>query len=425
MLASTLKQQFEAKQHDKRLKELYVSHVLIDFQRTRYINALNEFIKRWGDQPVEILSAPARTEVCGDHTYHQNGMVLTSTVNIDIIAVAAATDTKTAHIESAGFGTIEVDLSDLKPVKKEEGSPQALVRGVAADLSVRDFNIGGFNAYITSQIPQGVGLSSSAAFEVLLGNIFAVLYNNNRIKAMTIAVAGHEAENKFFGKACGIMDQMTSSLGGLIHIDFKDAAEPKVNMVDVDFDGFGYSMCIVDTKGGNPESAGGYSVIPQEMGKVAEFFKKDVLREVDEKEFYEKLPEIRKFAGDRAVLRAKHWFDEERRVLGEVEALQDDNFTLFNTHVRGSGHSSYRFLQNAYSEKDPSSQGLCIGIAMTEQILGPTAGCRIHGGGFAGTMQVFVQNEKVAGYKEEIEKIFGEGSCHVLRIRSVGGVKVV
>ncbi|MBR5336963.1 MAG: galactokinase [Lachnospiraceae bacterium] len=425
MLASTLKQQFEAKQHDRRLAELYVSPVIIDFQRTRYVNALNEFIRLWGDRSVEIISAPARTEICGNHTDHQNGMVLSASVNIDIIAVAAATDDNIAHVESAGFGRIEVDLSDTSPVKGEEGTAASLVRGVAGCLAVRDFNIGGFNAYVTSQIPEGAGLASSAAFEVLMGNIFAVLYNNNRIKPMTIAIAGKEAENKYFGKPCGITDQMTSSVGGLVKIDFRDPTTPDISTVFVDFDEFGYSICMVDTKGSNAEFSDDYTAILSEMKKVAKYFGKEVLREVDEQEFYDNIPAIRRFAGDRAVLRTIHWFDEERRVLGEVEALEDDNFTAFDTLVRGSGHSSYRFLQNAYSNKDAAAQGVCIGIALTEKILGKTAGCRIHGAGFAGTIQVFVQNEKVAHYKEEIEKIFGEGACHVLKVRSVGGTKVL
>ncbi len=425
MLASTLKQQFEAKQHDKRLLELYVSPVMVDKQRARYISALNEFIKLWGDRSVEILSAPAITEICGNQTGHQNGMVLAAALSIDIIAVVSPTEENIAHVESTGFGHMDVDLTDTGVKKAETGKVESLIRGVAAGLAVRDFNIGGFNAYITSQIPEGAGLSSSSAFEVLIGNIFAVLHNNNHVKPLTIAQVGQEAEEKYFGKPCGSLDSMTSSIGGLVKIDFKDPQAPDISTVDVDFDEFGYSLCIVDTKGAREDLAREEAEIISEMKKVAEFFGKDVLREVDENKFYENISEIRKFAGDRAVLRAIHWFDEERRVLGEVEALEDDNFTAFDTLVRGSGHSSYRYLQNAYSSKDPAAQGLCIGIALTEKLLGKTAGCRLHGSGFAGSIQVFVQNEKVSFYTEEIEKIFGEGSCHVLKIRSIGGTKVL
>ncbi|MBE6015627.1 MAG: galactokinase [Lachnospiraceae bacterium] len=425
MLASTLKQQFEASQHDKRLAELYVDPVIIDFQRTRYISALNEFIKIWGDQSVEILSAPGRSEVCGNHTDHQKGMVLAAAVNMDIIAIAAATEGKEVHMVSKGYGEIKVNLSSLSADKREEGKTESLIRGVAAGLAVRDFNVGGFNAYVTSQVPAGAGLSSSAAFEVLVGNIFAVLHNNNRIKPVTIAQVGMEAENKFFGKPCGLMDQMTSSIGGLVHIDFENPDNPKTLAVDVDFDSFDYSMCIVDTKGSHSDLTDDYAAIPAEMKKVAKFFDKEVLREVSEEDFYKNINEIRKFAGDRAVLRAIHWFDEEKRVVREVEALQDDNFTAFDNYVRESGQSSYRLLQNAYSSKNSAAQGICIGIAMTERILGHKAGCRIHGGGFAGTIQVFVPNSKVPGYKKEIEKLFGEGSCHVLKVRNPGGCKVV
>lgn len=425
MLASTLITQFESKQHDKRLEEIYVDPGVVDTQRTRYINSLREFITRWGDTSVEIISAPGRSEVCGNHTDHQRGMVLATSVNIDIIAICAKTEGTVVDVFSKGFGEIKVDLNDLEPKAEEKGKTESLIRGVASGIKVRDFNIGGFNAYITSQVPDGAGLSSSAAMEVLIGNIFATLHNNGGIKPLTIAVVGQEAENKYFGKPCGLMDQMACSIGGLIHIDFEQANAPKITPVDVDFDGFEYSMCIVDTKGSHADLTPDYAAITEEMKSVAKFFNKEVLREVDEKAFYDKLPEIREAVGDRAVLRAMHWFDEEKRVLGEVEALQDDNFTGFAKMVRDSGSSSYRFLQNAYTTANPAVQSLCIGVALTERLLGRKVGCRIHGGGFAGTIQVFVPTHQLAMYKEEIEKIFGEGACHVLKVRNLGGIKVV
>ncbi|MDD5969097.1 MAG: galactokinase family protein [Anaerostipes sp.] len=420
-----LVQEFKAGQYAERLKDIYVDDAVLDYQKERYIKAIQEFEKLYGEQEVEIYSAPGRSEVGGNHTDHQYGKVLAASINLDAIAIVAKTDDSIIDIKSEGYDRIQVHLDSLQPRKEEEGSSEALTRGVAARLKEEGYIIGGFQAYATSDVLNGAGMSSSAAYEVLVGNILSGVYNEGKASPILLAQIGQYAENEYFGKPCGLMDQMASSVGGLINIDFEDPKNPKVKQVKVDFEEYGHSLCIVDTKGSHADLTDDYAAIPQEMKQVANFFEEDVLRKVDKNEFYLNLPKIREILGDRAVLRAIHLFEENKRVDEQVQALEQHDFETFKKLIKASGDSSFKYLQNVYSSHEINNQSVSIGLAISDIILQGKGVSRVHGGGFAGTIQAFVPNDIVDIYKKDIEHVFGEGSCHVLKVRKYGGMKVL
>ena len=420
-----LVQEFKAGQYAERLKDIYVDDAVLDYQKERYIKAIEEFEKLYGEQEVEIYSAPGRSEVGGNHTDHQYGKVLAASINLDAIAIVAKTDDSIIDIKSEGYDRIQVHLDSLQPRKEEEGSSEALTRGVAARLKEEGYVIGGFQAYATSDVLNGAGMSSSAAYEVLVGNILSGVYNEGKASPILLAQIGQYAENEYFGKPCGLMDQMASSVGGLINIDFEDPKNPKVKQVKVDFEEYGHSLCIVDTKGSHADLTDDYAAIPQEMKQVANFFEEDVLRQVDKNEFYLNLPKIREILGDRAVLRAIHLFEENKRVDEQVQALEQHDFETFKKLIKASGDSSFKYLQNVYSSHEINNQSVSIGLALSDIILQGKGVSRVHGGGFAGTIQAFVPNDIVDIYKKDIEHVFGEGSCHVLKVRKYGGMKVL
>lgn len=422
---NVLKKEFAEGKYQERLQDIYLDEHQLDAQRDRYIKALEEFEKLYGVKEVEIYSAPGRSEVGGNHTDHQLGMVLATSINLDAIAIVAKTGDNKVTIKSEGYKKEEVSLEELQPVKEEEGTSRGLIRGMAARLKEEGYQIGGFQAYVTSDVLSGSGMSSSAAYEVLLGNIFSGLYNEMKISPVFIAQAGQYAENVFFGKPCGLMDQMASSVGGLIFIDFKELKNPEVKQVNVDFETFGYSLCIVDTKGSHAELTPEYAAIPAEMKKVAGFFNQDVLRKVDQEEFYRQIPQIREQFGDRAVLRAMHFFAEDERVQAQVKALEAGEFENFKSLLIESGDSSYKYLQNVYTSQDVHNQSVSIGLAVSDRVLKGKGAWRVHGGGFAGTIQAFVPNDLVDEYKKNLEHVFGEGSCLVLKVRKYGGIKVL
>ena len=422
--ATILVEELNNKKYDELLNDIYVDTNLLDYQRERYVKAINEYVSLYGDTDVEIYSAPGRSEVGGNHTDHQHGCVLAAAVNLDAIAVVGRVDNK-IKVLSDDFDIAPINLEDLEIKKAEEGTSEALIRGVCARLKELGYNVGGFNAFITSDVLMGAGLSSSAAFETIIGTIISGLYNDMTIDPVVIAQVGQYAENVYFGKPCGLMDQCASSVGSLINIDFNDVAKPIVNKVDVDFSKFGHSLCIVDTKGSHADLTDEYAAIPMEMKKVANYFGKEFLREVDEEDFFNDIAGARKACQDRAVLRAIHLFEENKRVNQEVKALNNSDFETFKKVVKESGDSSYKFLQNVYANCDVQNQSVSIGLAMSEKIIGRNGVCRVHGGGFAGTIQAFVKDEFVTAYKTEIERVFGKGSCHVLKVRKYGGKKVI
>lgn len=422
--ATILVEELNNKKYDELLNDIYVDTNLLDYQRERYVKAINKYVSLYGDTDVEIYSAPGRSEVGGNHTDHQHGCVLAAAVNLDAIAVVGRVDNK-IKVLSDDFDIAPINLEDLEIKKAEEGTSEALIRGVCARLKELGYNVGGFNAFITSDVLMGAGLSSSAAFETIIGTIISGLYNDMTIDPVVIAQVGQYAENVYFGKPCGLMDQCASSVGSLINIDFNDVAKPIVNKVDVDFSKFGHSLCIVDTKGSHADLTDEYAAIPMEMKKVANYFGKEFLREVDEEDFFNDIAGARKACQDRAVLRAIHLFEENKRVDQEVKALNNSDFETFKKVVRESGDSSYKFLQNVYANCDVQNQSVSIGLAMSEKIIGRNGVCRVHGGGFAGTIQAFVKDEFVTAYKTEIERVFGKGSCHVLKVCKYGGKKVI
>lgn len=424
MKATILKEEFENGKYDKLLIDLYVDESLLTYQRNRYLQAIDQYISLYGDTAIEIYSAPGRSEVGGNHTDHQHGCVLAAAINLDAIAVVGKVE-NTIKILSDNIDIAPIEINDLAVKKEEFGTSEALIRGVCARLKELGYLIGGFNAYITSDVLMGAGLSSSAAFETLIGTIISGMYNYMNIDPVLIAQVGQYAENVYFGKPCGLMDQCASSVGGLINIDFRDIEKPIVRKVAVDFTKFGHSLCIVDTKGSHADLTNEYAAIPSEMKKIANYFGKDFLVEVDENEFFNNLAKVRKVCQDRAVLRAIHLFGENKRVENQVMALNKGDFEEFKKLIKASGDSSYKFLQNVYADCDVQNQSISIGLALSERILGDNGVCRVHGGGFAGTIQAFVKDENVTMYKEEIEKVFGSGSCHILKVRKYGGKKVI
>ncbi|MDE6687603.1 MAG: galactokinase [Lachnospiraceae bacterium] len=411
--------------YDERLREIYVDEKLLFCQKQRYQNAVLKFQELFGEKEVSVYSAPGRSEVSGNHTDHQHGHVLAASINLDAVGVAAKIGEKTVRLVSGDAPMIECDLGQLEPVEEEKGSTAALIRGVAAGLVQRGYQVGGFEAYVTSDVLIGAGMSSSAAFESLVGTIFSGLYNDMQVPSVDIAKIGQYAENIYFGKPCGLMDQMACSVGGLIYIDFADVQQPMVRQIPADFEGRRYSLCIVDTKGSHADLTEDYAAVPMEMKAVSAYFGKEYLREVEEEDFFAGLAKIREEAGDRAVLRAIHFYTEQGRVSRAVKALEEDNFDSFLSEIRDSGASSEKYLQNIYSIKEPQVQSITVALAVSEYYLKGNGVCRVHGGGFAGTIQAFVKNEVVDDYKNAIEAIFGKDACHVLKIRPYGGICVM
>ena len=405
------------------LSEIYTEDKL-DMQRERYKKAAEEFEKLFGEKPTHFFSAPGRTEIGGNHTDHNLGRVFAAGVSLDVIAAVKATDDGIITVKSEGFPVDKIDSADTEVKEEEKNSSASLIRGMAGGFLKNGHKIGGFNAYTTSNVLKGSGLSSSAAFEVLIGTILNGLYNEQTISAVEVAQLSQYAENVYFGKPSGLMDQMASSVGSFITIDFKDEKEPVIRKVDYDFSRSGYSLCIVDTKGNHADLTPEYAAIPQEMKSVAQFFGKSVLREVDKQDVLDNISAIRKKCSDRAVLRALHYFDDNERVPAQAEALENGDLNGFFKLINESGDSSFRYLQNIYASSAPDEQGLSLALYIAKSVLGDKGACRVHGGGFAGTIQAFVPNDMLDKFSTAIEKVFGEGSCYVLSIRPVGGVEV-
>lgn len=411
---------------DQRIKEIYVDEQRVPYNRERYIRAIDRFTELFpSEKEIEIYSAPGRSEVCGNHTDHQNGMVLATSINLDAIAIVAKAEEPVIRLVSGDFPMEEVDVADLSMKEEEQSTTTALIRGVAAGMKERGHQVGGFTAYITSDVLMGAGMSSSAAFESLIGTILSGLYNDMKVSSIEIAQIGQYAENIYFGKPCGLMDQMACSVGGMIFIDFKEKEHPEVRQVHTDFEKAGLSLCIVDTKGSHADLTPDYAAVPAEMNQVAQALGREHLREVPRETFFKELPKLWKETSGRAVLRAIHFYEEEERVLRGVKSLEESDYPGFLSVIKASGDSSAKYLQNIYSPKDVDSQNVTVALAVSESILGENGVCRVHGGGFAGTIQAFVKNEAVAAYKEQIEAIYGDDSCHVLKVRLQGGIRVL
>lgn len=410
---------------EKTLEKLYGANA-VPMQKERYAAAEKAFAEIYGNHSdVRIFSAPGRTEVGGNHTDHNRGCVLAAAVGLDVIAIVAPTGDNIVKVKSEGFPEDVVDISDLEIKENEKNTSAALIRGVAAGFKNAGFDTCGFCAYTTSNVLKGSGLSSSAAFEVLIGTIFSYLCNGGKVSAVKIAQIAQYAENAYFGKPSGLMDQMASSVGGFITIDFKDTKDPVIDAISYDFASSGYSLCIVDTKGNHADLTPEYAAIPSEMKSVAGFFGKSELRDITKEQLIANIADVRKACGDRAVARAFHFFDDNERVGKEAAALRSGDIDAFLKLITESGNSSFKYLQNIFASKNPSEQGLVIGLYMAENILGGKGAVRVHGGGFAGTIQAFVPTEMLGEYSEKMEQVFGSGSCYKLYIRPVGGTEVI
>ena len=371
------------------------------------------------------MSAPGRTEVCGNHTDHNNGKVLAASINLDAIAVVSKNDDNTVRVKSKGHKMNVVDLGNLTPDEKRFGDSTTLVQGVAAGIKDLGFEVKGFDACTTSDVMGGSGLSSSAAYEVLIGTVISYLYNNGNIDEVDIAKVAQYAENVFFGKPCGLLDQMASSVGTFVTIDFKSTKDPIIKKVNFDFSKSGHSLCIVDTGGNHSDLTDDYAAVRGEMEAVAKAMGKNVLREISYDDFMAAIPELQSKVNDRALLRAIHFYNENKRVDRAVECLENGDFEGFKSIIIESGLSSFTLNQNVYTPKNPTEQKLSLALAVSEEILKGKGAWRVHGGGFAGTIQAFVPNDMLATYKKAMEDIFGEGKCYVLIIRPVGGTQVI
>ena len=423
--AKTLKSRLASGEFDARLKEVYLSDKAVEDQKKRDAVIIDEFVRLFGDNDsIELFSAPGRTEVGGNHTDHNHGKVLAASVDLDTVAAAAKRDDGIIVEKSFKFDALEVDISDLEVHTEEFGKSSGLIRGMCAGFKEHGYNIGGFNAASMSRVLSGSGLSSSAAYEVLIGTILNHLYNDGKVSPVEVAKIAQYAENKYFGKPCGLLDQTASSVGSFITIDFKDPSNPVINKVDFDFSKFGYSLVIVDTKGSHSDLTDEYAAVRGEMESAAAVFGAKVLREVDENEFYSGIARVRESAGDRAVLRATHFYNENHRVDALKEALSSGDFEAFKSIIIQSGHSSFMFNQNVFSVKQPSNQPVSVALSICERTLAGKGAWRVHGGGFAGTIQAFVPDSALLDFTKAITAVFGDDSCHILKIRSQGGIKV-
>lgn len=398
---------------------------VIKAQQERYVNLVDEFVATFGDKDVTAFSSPGRTEIGGNHTDHNYGRVLAGAVNLDNVAIAAPNGTMTVRILSSGYPQFEVDLSVLEPNKAEYYTSVGLVRGICARMKELGLAIGGFDAVVNSGVPKGSGLSSSASFEVLIGAIVSHLFNDGKLDAVLNAQIGQYAENVFFGKPCGLMDQTACSVGGLVTIDFADPAKPIVKKVDFDFAKTGYLLVITDTGGNHADLNDEYASLPADMKGVAAKLGKKVLREVTLEQVVEAIPTLREAGvSDRAILRAIHFERDNARVAEQVADLEKGDFKAFLGKVCASGQSSFMYNQNVYPINNVNEQGLSVALALSEIVLGSEGAWRVHGGGFAGTVQAFVPANLIGKYVETLEHTFGKGKCHKLFIRPQGSIKV-
>lgn len=400
------------------------THTIQD-HRERYLALVDSFSAAFpAHDQMDIFSSPGRSEVGGNHTDHNAGRVLAAAVDLDIIAAAAANDAGVVRVQSQGYPPAEVQLDDLAVVDSEKYTAISLIRGVCARFQQMGLGLGGFDAVVTSRVPKGSGLSSSAAYEVLIATILNYFYNQGQLDAVLLAQIGQFAENQYFGKPCGLMDQTTCAVGGFVTIDFQYFERPVVKKVNFDFAASGFSMVIVDTAGDHADLNDEYEALENEMKAVASALGGQVLRQFSSERVLERAAYLRERVSDRAILRAIHFYADDRRVVEQVNALERDDFPLFLQLIIESGESSWMYLQNCYSPKSVDQQGISIALMISEAILRGCGAWRVHGGGFAGTIQAFVPDDLLGTYVAQINRVFGKGSCHVVRVRPDGVIKM-
>ncbi len=422
MNANALKDTLQNGGYDRLFATLY-GEDQVPAQKERYIEAVDAFVETFGDrEDLRLFSAPGRTEIGGNHTDHNHGRVLAGSVNLDVIAVVAPRNDTIIHVQSKGFPMDTVDTTDLASRAEEVNKSASLIRGTAARFAQKGYGIGGFDAYTTSNVLKGSGMSSSAAFEVLIGTILNHVYNEQKTSAVEIAQIAQFAENQYFGKPSGLMDQMASSVGGIITIDFEDTDNPVIEAVPFDFAACGYKLCIVDVGGDHADLTHEYAAVPAEMKAIAGDLGEAYLRGTSMEALLAAMPALRAANGDRAVLRAFHFLQENERVSKQVAALKAGDFEEFKRLIIESGHSSYEYLQNVYAVCDVKEQSMSVALALAQMLLDGYGAWRVHGGGFGGTTQNFVPADKLDAFITTMEAVFGKGHCHVLTIRPYGGI---
>ena len=426
MKINALKSALLSGEYDGRLGYIY-GESAISRQRERYAAAIDSFVSLYGaDREAALYSVAGRSELSGNHTDHNHGCVIAASIDLDIIAVASPNGEDMIRVKSEGFHEDVIDINYFtSPRENPEGHSDELIAGMVAGFRQNGYQVGGFDAYTTSSVLKGSGISSSAAFEDMIGNILNHIYNDGAIDNVEIAKIAQYAENVFFGKPCGLMDQVACAVGGIVAIDFADPKSPIINKLDVDISGAGYNLCITNTCGNHADLTEDYASVPAEMKSIAAYFGKSVLRDLTEENIVASMPLLRAQYSDRAILRALHFFAENRRVAEQTEALAKGDLDAFFANVIASGRSSYCYLQNVYTTKNVEEQGLSLALCLSERLLAhKKAAWRVHGGGFAGTVQAFVPTADVTAYREAMDAAFGAGACMVLRIRPVGAIQL-
>ncbi|MGN1398700.1 MAG: galactokinase [Erysipelotrichaceae bacterium] len=424
MRSDLLKQRIAEGRYDDIFIDLYNDQASLSYQKQRYIRAIEKYEATFSVDNVAVFSVSGRTEIAGNHSDHQKGKGLASAVNLDVIAVCATARNGLIKINSNDRKMPLININQIDYDSRDYHNSKGLVKGVLKAMDNDFYRLGGFNAYLTSDIIIGSGLSSSAAFEVMIATIINGLYNRMEISPIDIAKYCRYAENVYFGKASGLMDQLSCSIGNLISFDFSDENNPKVEKINYDFDKSGYSLCIVDCKGSHSKMMDEFNGIIDDLKTVAQYFGKQYISEVSQNEILDNISQLRQQVSDRSIIRSLHILSENERAAVEANALKNNDIELFIKTVKQSGDSSFKYLQNIYSEHDTSSQSLSIALMISEMVLKDNGVCKVHGGGFGGTIQTFVKNEFVQQYKQEIEKVFGENSCHILKIRKYGAKQV-
>jgi galactokinase len=415
----------ESEKAKKLLGELYGKAAVAENQK-RYEDLVGKFVKEFGEKDLYLFSSPGRTEISGNHTDHNHGKVLAGSINLDCVGVAAVNDTNFVNIVSETFNqSFTIDLNHLEPSDRMAGTVD-LVKGLLKGFEESGYEVGGFDAYVTSNVISAAGVSSSASFEMLLCSMLNTFFNAGKMDTVAYAHIGKYSENHYWNKASGLLDQMACAVGGLITIDFLEPQAPVVEKIDFDFTSQNHSLIIVNTGKGHADLSADYSSVPNEMKKVAQFFGKEVCAEIKEQDVIDHLAELRAYAGDRSVLRALHFFEENKRVEAEVKALKENRFGDFLDGITSSGNSSWKWLQNCYTNSNVQEQGISIALALTEMFIAEKkrGACRIHGGGFAGVIMAMLPNDLVDEYVAYIEKAMGEGSAYRMSIRPYGAICV-
>ena len=415
----------ESEKAKKLLGELYGKAAVAENQK-RYEDLVGKFVKEFGEKDLYLFSSPGRTEISGNHTDHNHGKVLAGSINLDCVGVAAVNDTNFVNIVSETFNqSFTIDLNHLEPSDRMAGTVD-LVKGLLKGFEKSGYEVGGFDAYVTSNVISAAGVSSSASFEMLLCSMLSTFFNAGKMDTVAYAHIGKYSENHYWNKASGLLDQMACAVGGLITIDFLEPQAPVVEKIDFDFASQNHSLIIVNTGKGHADLSADYSSVPNEMKKVAQFFGKEVCAEIKEQDVIDHLAELRAYAGDRSVLRALHFFEENKRVEAEVRALKENRFGDFLDGITSSGNSSWKWLQNCYTNSNVQEQGISIALALTEMFIAEKkrGACRIHGGGFAGVIMAMLPNDLVDEYVAYIEKAMGEGSAYRMSIRPYGAICV-